>query len=115
MTMPIVLQDLLQGGWKDLAFQPFRDGVEIYPIVEGEPALALLKYSPGASVPRHVHTGLETICVLSGSQTDENGTYGAGTMVANLEGSSHSVRSEEGCVVLIQWNRPVKFVSDVNV
>lgn len=111
MSMSIELAGLLKGGWDQLAFKPFADGIEIYSILEGEPALALLKYEPGASVPNHLHTGLETICVLSGSQSDDHGTYKTGTVIANPEGTSHAVWSEDGCVVLIQWNRPVKFLS----
>lgn len=45
MTKSVVLKNILSGGWKDLAFQPFKEGVEIYSIIEGEPALALLKYA----------------------------------------------------------------------
>jgi len=32
--------------------------------------------------------------------------------VLNPEGTVHSVRSEEGCVVLIQWDRPVEILED---
>lgn len=102
----------MSGGWRDFAFVPFRDGVEICEICSGEPAVALLKYHPGATVPRHMHTGLETILVLEGSQSDEKGRYRAGTMVLNPEGSIHSVWSDEGCVVLIQWERPVKILEE---
>lgn len=108
---PLQLAGLLNGNWDQLAFEPFAKGVEIYSILKGEPALALLKYEPGAAVPEHLHMGLETICVLSGSQSDERGTYQAGTVIANPAGTSHSVWSEEGCIVLIQWNKPVKFTS----
>lgn len=93
-----------------LPFQPFREGVDIHFIKEGQPAVALLRYAPGASVPRHKHTGLETILVLDGAQSDERGTYGKGDYVVNPEGSVHSVWSESGCVVLIQWERPVEIL-----
>jgi anti-sigma factor ChrR (cupin superfamily) len=53
---------------------------------------------------------METILVLEGSQSDELGHYPAGSLVANPEGSVHSVTSEEGCVVLIQWTRPVEIL-----
>ncbi len=103
---------LIEGGWRDLEFAPFREGVEVFWIRQGEPAIALLRYAPGASVPRHFHTGLETIVVLDGRQSDENGTYERGSLVLNPEGSSHSVRSDTGCVVLITWQRPVRFLDD---
>jgi anti-sigma factor ChrR (cupin superfamily) len=107
MTEPLHIADFLTGAWRQCAFEYFRDGVEICRLVRGEPELALLRYAPGASVPKHLHTGLETILVLEGSQSDESGRYGPGSLVANAEGSVHSVASEEGCVVLIQWTKPV--------
>ena len=110
MTDQIVLNDLLRGGWKDCRFEPFRDGVDICHLVEGEPAVALLRYAPGAVVPRHRHEGLETIIVLEGGQEDEFGHYPAGSVVLNPPGSVHTVASREGCVILIQWDRPVAFL-----
>jgi anti-sigma factor ChrR (cupin superfamily) len=107
---PLAFAGMIQGGWKDQTFEPFREGVEICRLVDGEPAVALLRYAPGASVPRHLHEGLETIVVLEGSQRDERGTYPAGSVVLNPEGSIHSVASDDGCVVLIQWDRPVRFL-----
>lgn len=110
MVDPKVLIGLLTEGWHGQIFAPFREGVEICSLLDGSPALALLRYAPGASVPRHRHTGLETILVLEGSQSDERGEYPAGTLVLNPEGTEHSVWSEGGCTVLIQWERPVLFV-----
>ncbi|MCL6705900.1 cupin domain-containing protein [Pseudomonas sp. R2.Fl] len=110
MTEAWTFADLLNKGWRDCRFEYFRDGVDICRLVAGEPELALLRYAPGASVPRHLHQGLETILVLEGSQSDEFGHYPAGSLVANPEGSVHSVFSEEGCVVLIQWTRPVRIL-----
>ena len=110
MTKPWTAENFLQGGWRDCEFEYFRDGVEICRLVPGEPELALLRYQPGALVPRHLHQGMETILVLEGSQSDENGLYPTGTLVTNPEGSIHSVWSDEGCVVLIQWTRPVKIL-----
>jgi anti-sigma factor ChrR (cupin superfamily) len=96
-------------GWR-----PLRDGVEIKPLA-GEPSsgpsVALLRYRPGAHVPAHRHRGFELIYVISGEQSDERGSYPAGSLVTNHDGDVHSVRSEQGCVVLIVWERPVEFVS----
>jgi anti-sigma factor ChrR (cupin superfamily) len=99
----------------DNGWAPFREGVEIYRLQgteSGGASSALLRYAPGASVPRHEHTGIEHVLVLSGSQRDERGHYPAGTLVINEPGSSHSVNSDEGCVVLVIWQAPVKFVTD---
>lgn len=91
-------------------WEPFREGVEIARLYGGEPGAAtaaLLRYAPGAKVPRHVHRGHEHILVLAGSQSDDNGSYGAGTLLASGPGTTHRVTSEEGCVVLAIWERPV--------
>jgi anti-sigma factor ChrR (cupin superfamily) len=93
-----------------MPFEPFRDGVEICHLWRGSPDVALLRYAPGASVPRHRHTGLETILVLSGSQSDETGYFSVGSIVFNPTGTEHSVWSDEGCTVLIQWEKPVEFL-----
>ncbi|QYK40739.1 MAG: cupin domain-containing protein [Paracoccaceae bacterium] len=108
---PLCLPALLAGGWRDAVFGPFREGVEISMILPGEPAVALLRYAPGAGVPRHRHRGLETILVLEGVQSDDHGDYPAGALVLNPEGTEHRVWSAGGCVVLIQWNRPVEFIA----
>jgi anti-sigma factor ChrR (cupin superfamily) len=98
---------LSSDGWRAL-----REGVDVFRLW-GDPeegvSVALLRYAPGARVPRHRHTGLEIIYVISGSQSDERGTYGAGSIVVNPQGDEHSVRSDGGCLVLIVWERPVEF------
>jgi anti-sigma factor ChrR (cupin superfamily) len=94
-------------------FEPLREGVEIRSLVGNETtgaSAALLRYAPGARVPAHKHRGFELIYVVSGSQSDENGTYGAGTLVVNREGGGHSVWSEAGCLVLIVWEHPIEFI-----
>ncbi len=111
MPEPFALPDVLEG-WRALPFSPFRTGVEIHHILEGEPAVAILRYAPGARIPRHLHTGLETILVLDGTQCDERGCYPEGSLVVNPEGSVHSVWSEDGCAVLIQWERPVRILDE---
>jgi anti-sigma factor ChrR (cupin superfamily) len=110
-------ESLTNGGWRKLEFGPFREGVTLHwiqPFEGDQPGVALLKYEPGAAVPRHLHTGLETIVVLDGVQSDEAGDYGAGSLVVNKEGTEHSVWSDTGCVVLIQWDRPVKILQEEN-
>lgn len=109
-----VFRALLGTAYADADFEPFREGVEICHLQRCEngtgPALALLRYQPGAAVPLHEHVGMETICVLSGSQSDEAGTYRAGDVVVNPAGSRHSVWSAEGCTVLIHWAEPVRLL-----
>ncbi len=102
--------NLVKDGWKTLAYEHFRDGIKVHWLLKGsatEASVAILKYQPGAKVPRHRHAGLETITVLDGIQSDEHGNYAAGTVVLNAVGTEHSVWTKEGCTVLIQWNLPV--------
>jgi anti-sigma factor ChrR (cupin superfamily) len=72
--------------------------------------VALLRYAAGAEVPVHRHDGYEFIYVLEGEQSDERGSYSAGSFVINEPGVSHAVVSAGGCVVLIHWQRPVVFL-----
>ncbi len=96
----------------DFGWTPFRPGVEIHRLYgngDAGPCAALLRYAPGATIPYHRHQGHEHIYVLHGSQADEAGTYAAGTLVVNPPGTGHAVRSPDGCVVLVIWERPVAF------
>jgi anti-sigma factor ChrR (cupin superfamily) len=112
MERTLILQDLNKiAVWQDeLSWQPFRKGVEIYRLYgngEDGAAAALLRYQPGAKVPRHGHPGFEHVLVLSGSQTDHNGEHTAGTLVINPPDSNHTVVSDRGCIVLVIWEKPV--------
>ena len=110
MLEPFSVKALIDGGWRHCPFEHFREGIEIHHILKGEPAVALLRYRPGAIAPRHRHTGLESIVVLEGSQRDERGVYSQGDVVFNPAGSEHCVVSDDGCVVLIQWEKPIVFL-----
>ncbi len=96
-----------------LVWQDFRDGVDILPLY-GNPQqgcfCALLRYHRGAQIPRHMHTGTEFLFILRGSQRDERGEYRQGTFLVNPTDTSHEIASEEGCIVLAVWEKPVKFI-----
>jgi len=103
-----------EGSW-----QPFRSGIDILPLYGDQqgkgtpgPSAALLRYSPGASVPTHEHTGYEHVVVLQGSQRDGQEVYGSGSFVISDPGSRHAVTSDHGCVVLVIWNQPVSFIDE---
>jgi anti-sigma factor ChrR (cupin superfamily) len=110
MADPKSFVALLPDNWQTMPFEPFREGVEICHLWQGGPDVALLRYAAGASVPRHRHAGLEMIVVLSGSQSDDTGRYPTGSVLFNPTGTVHSVWSEDGCTVLIQWEKPVEFI-----
>ena len=111
----LVVRDLLHRGSQlrgDIEWQPFRSGIRIHWLYksDGGSSAALLCFEPGATVPPHEHLGYEHIMVLDGAQSDEHGTYQAGTMVVNPPHTRHRVTSEGGCIVLIIWEKGVKFM-----
>lgn len=113
MLDPVFLAGLMQRGWRDVSCAACRDGVDVHYFYRedarpGTPVWVLLRYQASASAPLHRHTGLETIIVLEGSQSDERGRYCVGSLNFNPEGTVHRVWREDGCTVLIQWARPVK-------
>jgi len=96
-----------------LPWQDFRPGVELimlYGDAKQDCSSALLRYEPGAQIPRHMHVGMEFLLILRGSQADERGHYKAGTFLINPTSSTHEILSEEGCVVLAVWEKPVRFI-----
>ncbi|MET0385825.1 MAG: cupin domain-containing protein, partial [Polyangiales bacterium] len=112
MAGPMVYAKLLAGQLDEaqVQWQPFRPGVEIARLYGGAPnasSAALLRYAPNAQVPRHIHRGYEHILILRGSQRDDHGTYAAGSLLISEPGSSHAIASDEGCLVLAIWERPV--------
>ena len=112
LPRPINIQKLfdLPSNLDELHFEPFRPGVKIHRLYGNQqegPSAALLLYEAGASLPRHTQGGYEHILVLSNSQTDDNGTYEAGTLVINPPGSTHEVHVPKESLVLAIWERPV--------
>ena len=113
----IQLDDLfsIAGRLHEIPWVPFRDGVDIHRLygdgITG-PTAALIRFSKAARVPKHYHEGYEHIIVLAGSQRDQNGTINAGTLRVHPPGTSHSVVSEAGCVVLAIYEKPVTFLAE---
>ncbi len=99
----------------EIAWEPYKEGVEIFRLygdgISG-PTAALIRYRKGAEVPLHEHTGYEHILILAGSQRDENGVFNAGSLVINLPGSRHQVISDDGCIVLAIYEKPVRFLEN---
>ncbi|HUH85733.1 MAG TPA: cupin domain-containing protein [Stellaceae bacterium] len=110
MNAALILAEALSSDRRNLAWVPFRDGIDVawlYRNGEHGPAAAYLRYAPGARVPLHLHAGYEHVLILEGSQSDKNGLHRAGTLAINPPGTSHEVLSEGGCLVLIIWERQV--------
>lgn len=106
-------------GVLDIARHPDRvqwerhfEGVEIFWITRfenGGPGCALIRFQPGARVAPHWHDGFEHIFVLSGSQSDDAGSIGEGSLMVHGPGTQHRITSESGCVVLAMYEKPVRF------
>jgi len=110
------LKDLFQiSGWQQkLKWQPFSAGVDIYRLYENGPdgpTAALLRFHPGGRVPLHEHMGYEHIFMLAGEQVDEVSKAETGALIINPPGTSHSILSENGCIVLAIYEKPVKFIA----
>lgn len=119
--LPRVLKitDLFQiSGWhQKLAWQPFSRGVDIHRLYgdgRSGPTAALLRFQPGGRVALHEHVGYEHILVLAGSQVDENSRAEAGMLIVNPPGTSHSILSEAGCLVLAIYEKPVRFLAPLD-
>ena len=97
----------------EIAWEPYKKGVDIFRLygdgITG-PTAALVRYRERSEVPMHEHKGYEHILILAGSQRDENGTFEAGTLVINPPGTRHKVSSDDGCIVLAIYEKPVRFV-----
>src|SRR4051812_22510991 len=110
----LIFPDLLAAATDaTLKWERLRDGIDIarlYTSGEAGPSAALLRYAPGARLARHEHTGYEHIFILAGSQVDDGGEHHAGALLIHGPGTSHSIASKHGCLVLAVWERPVRFV-----
>lgn len=67
---------------------------------EGDRKAVLVRYAPGATIPRHRHLGDEQIFVLEGSVSDDTGTCTAGNYARRPPGCTHAVTSRDGALVL---------------
>ena len=75
---------------------------------DGRHKAILMRYEPGATIPRHRHVGDEQIYVLDGSVTDDAGTCRAGNYARRPPGCVHTVTSENGALVLAITSGPTE-------
>jgi anti-sigma factor ChrR (cupin superfamily) len=79
------------------------DGQSALPLHEFEGEhVALVRWRPGARIPRHRHCGGEEILVLDGVLEDEHGAYPKGTWLRSPDGSEHTPFSDEGCLIFVK-------------
>jgi anti-sigma factor ChrR (cupin superfamily) len=72
----------------------------------------LVRYAPGAVIPRHRHLGDEQIFVLEGSVSDDTGTCTAGNFARRPPGCVHTVHSAGGALVLALIGGPTEPVPE---
>lgn len=97
--------------WKWLAPGVSYVRIPLSPGAKGD--LRLLKVAPGCAVPEHGHGGSELTVLLTGSYTDEFGTFRQGD-VADLDvDAEHRPVADlnEGCVCLVASDRKARFKS----
>ena len=90
----------------DVASMPWNEPVPglrmkvLYKDNEAKEAMVLVEAKPGATIPEHVHGGVEWAFVLEGSMEDDEGVVSAGNFVYRPAGSRHSVRMPDGAKYL---------------
>jgi anti-sigma factor ChrR (cupin superfamily) len=75
---------------------------------DGRRKTILMRYEPGATIPRHRHLGDEQIFVLEGSVSDDTGECTAGNYARRPPGCVHTVVSRAGALVLAFTSGPTE-------
>jgi hypothetical protein len=72
---------------------------------------AIIRYLPGAYVPRHLHVGYEMVLVLQGEYVENDILYQPGSLIIRAPGTTHEMRSDNGCTILAMRDIPVRQLS----
>lgn len=95
----------------EVPWQERRPGVH-WKVLWEDPARGaraiLMRYEPGATIPRHRHVGDEQIFVLEGSVSNDTGTCAAGNYARRPPGCVHTVVSTTGALVLAITTGPAE-------
>lgn len=65
-------------------------------------ATSIVRYAPHSHFSPHTHGGGEEFLVLDGVFQDEHGDFPVGSYIRNPPTSSHTPRSEPGCVIFVK-------------
>jgi len=87
-------------------------GVETKMLMENKAtgmSTQLMRWAPGARLPKHEHVAIEQTYVISGSFADHAGVCRAGQYVWRREGSRHDAWTDEGCLMLAVFLKPNTF------
>ena len=77
---------------------------------DGRHKAILVRYAPGATIPRHRHVGDEQIFVLEGAVADDTGVCTAGNYARRPPGCEHTIVSETGAVVFAITSGPTEVI-----
>ncbi len=77
---------------------------------DGKHKAVLMRYAPGAVIPRHRHLGDEQIYVLEGAVADDTGVCAAGGYARRPPGCVHTVSSPDGALVFAVISGPTEAV-----
>lgn len=69
---------------------------------------AIIRYLPGAFTPRHLHVGYEMVLVLEGEYVENDVLYMPGSLIIRAPGTTHEMRTINGCTLLAMRDIPVK-------
>jgi anti-sigma factor ChrR (cupin superfamily) len=91
----------------DLPWVETRPGVrqkKIWDDPAGQRRAVLVRFEPGATLPKHRHVGDEIIFVVEGSNADESGPVPTGNMNYRPNGCVHTVTTKNGATALaVVW------------
>ncbi|HEV3151593.1 MAG TPA: cupin domain-containing protein, partial [Acidobacteriaceae bacterium] len=68
----------------------------------GAERVALVRWAPGSSSPRHRHPGGVEVFVLEGVFQDEHGHYPSGSWIRGPDGWEHTPFSGTGCLCYVK-------------
>jgi anti-sigma factor ChrR (cupin superfamily) len=86
----------------DIAWANAMEGVKQKPIWHDKATkrrAVLVRFEPGAKLPRHRHVGDELIFVIEGSNADESGEVMTGDVNFRPNGCEHTVTTKNGATV----------------
>lgn len=113
LVLPTPLLDvtgpITDGSWRRLA--PGIRQIEVVPRDRRGGSVRLFRIAPGSVMPHHGHRGIELTLVLSGSYTDELGTFDRGDFAETDGDTHHQPVADAGaeCVCLIATEAPLRF------
>jgi anti-sigma factor ChrR (cupin superfamily) len=97
-----------------IPWQPLSPGVETKTFLRDRGqnlVVMLMRYQPGAVIPKHRHTAVEHVYVLEGCVEDEFGACTAGNYALRPPGCIHAPRSQGGALALAISYGPTEPVS----